>query len=125
VSDEMEKLRKLNGELSAIVSALRKAPQILDLDLLEKSTLLSIKEKANKELQICKLKLAPFRKERKAKKKQEKAAANTAKQKGSEGMRLINKKIKENREKIHKISKMNQTKARFIQGGSPGLGKKS
>ena len=125
MTDALKDLEKEQSELSQIVSGLKNALETLELDGEEREVALRIKDKAEAAREICTEKLAPYRKEAKQKRKKEKAEKKEAQRKGQEGMRIVNKKIAQKREAVHKLSKLDQAKARFIQGGSPGLGKKS
>ena len=132
---DMKALSKRRAKLVRLNKSLRYALNSLDLDSAERETVSRIQEKANKELRTCMEKLAPFQKEAQALRKQKsriarsraetKAKKRKAQSKSSEAMSAINQKIRKKREEIHKISKLNQQTARFVQGGSPGLGKKS
>ena len=126
MSDDMKLLlEKRRIVLREIMRSMDEVVKSFALDDEQNEVVSLIKHKANAELAECEEKLAPrkkaAKKERKRRKTEEKAAARKA----NAGLRSVNKKIREKNEKIHKVSKLNQISARFIQGGSPGLGKKS
>ena len=122
---EMSALFDRKNKLVQVVKALDFANASFRMDSAQQKVVAEIQEQATNEIQICKEKLVPLQKAVKARKKLEKAAAQKKQDKAKAGLRAINKRIRAKQEKTHRISKFNQITARFVQGGSPGLGKKT
>ncbi|MFA0812951.1 hypothetical protein [Microbulbifer epialgicus] len=95
----------------------------------EEEILLAMLKKAELELENAKVELKPIqKKERLEKKKIKKIIQEERKAKNAEmkkAMKSVNRRIEREKERIHRISKIRTKTIHLVQGGSPGLGKKS
>ena len=129
MNDELNQLTNQVNELASIVRGLGIVLDKHKLNLNERTALQGVMERLDNELNQSRAILKPLRAEQREKtkiaKKEQKRRKARAKALLNRAMNARKKSEKRQRDKIHKISKLNQVKPHMVQGGAPGLGKKS